>query len=250
MQSLIKLGHSGFILWYDDYFLPSHYVDQCLFFINNTWQIHRQSELCQISHDFIQEKTSDKWQYNLWYCCRLGFWGEINWCVLKVLSLFQPRLVVAVSALYQVSRDITVVSYEQWSIGYHQPIYCLGNWWFRCAVHYSKQSWLYITFPSQHWYWKGFDNFGFHWPFWITLSAQQRWLAITDSQRNLIENVCNFEVSNVPADGLAPLGARTSAGTLMSKFGSHIHLEPALEGLNVNNEFICVEKNTIIKVNP
>ena len=38
-----------------------------------------------------------------------------------------------------------------------------------------------------------------------------------DAQKNLRENVCNFAVGNVPADGLAPLGARTSADT---KFGA------------------------------
>ena len=32
-----------------------------------------------------------------------------------------------------------------------------------------------------------------------------------------------FIVITVPVDGLAPTGARTSAGTLMTKIGSHIH---------------------------
>ena len=31
-----------------------------------------------------------------------------------------------------------------------------------------------------------------------------------------------FSVSTVPADGLAPLGARTSAGTVMTKFATCI----------------------------
>ena len=37
------------------------------------------------------------------------------------------------------------------------------------------------------------------------------------------KNIYNFEVITVPADGLAPLGARPSAGTVMTKFGSCIH---------------------------
>ena len=34
----------------------------------------------------------------------------------------------------------------------------------------------------------------------------------------------NFVVITVHADGLAPLGARTSADTLMIPFGSHIYI--------------------------
>ena len=41
---------------------------------------------------------------------------------------------------------------------------------------------------------------------------------------NSIENMCDIVVSTVAADGLAPLGARPSAGTVMSKFGSRIVL--------------------------
>ena len=36
------------------------------------------------------------------------------------------------------------------------------------------------------------------------------------------ENMSNFVASAVPADGLAPLGARTSAGIVMTKFESRI----------------------------
>ena len=32
-------------------------------------------------------------------------------------------------------------------------------------------------------------------------------------------------VSTVPADGLAPLGARASAGTVMTKFGTHMYMQ-------------------------
>ena len=40
-----------------------------------------------------------------------------------------------------------------------------------------------------------------------------------------------FVVSTVPADGLAPSGARLSAGTVMSKPGSQIYMELALKEL-------------------
>ena len=43
--------------------------------------------------------------------------------------------------------------------------------------------------------------------------------------------MCNFIVNTVPADGLAPLGARPSAGTVMTKSRSHTYTGPALKGL-------------------
>ena len=41
----------------------------------------------------------------------------------------------------------------------------------------------------------------------------------------------NWEGDAVPADGLAPLGARPSAGTAMTKFGLYVYTRPILEGL-------------------
>ena len=41
-----------------------------------------------------------------------------------------------------------------------------------------------------------------------------------DIQQNLEKNMSNFVVSTVPADDLAPTGARASAGTVMTKFRS------------------------------
>ena len=41
----------------------------------------------------------------------------------------------------------------------------------------------------------------------------------------------NFSVSTVPVDALVPIGARASAGTVMTKFKSHIYMGPALQGL-------------------
>ena len=55
--------------------------------------------------------------------------------------------------------------------------------------------------------------------FWMISSSPQRWYGIQNYWK-LKENLFIFSVSTVPADGLAPLGARTSAGTVMTKFGS------------------------------
>ena len=45
----------------------------------------------------------------------------------------------------------------------------------------------------------------------------------TNSHRNFRENVCSIVVITVPADGLAPLGARPSPGTVMTKYESCIY---------------------------
>ena len=62
--------------------------------------------------------------------------------------------------------------------------------------------------------------------------SNKRKLKITYSQRHFIEIMHIFVVISVPADGLAPFGARTSAGTVMTKFGLIIYMGPALEGWN------------------
>ena len=66
------------------------------------------------------------------------------------------------------------------------------------------------------------------WPFCITSSGEQTLIKNCSSQWNVGEN---FAVSTVPADGLAPPGARASAGTVMTKFVPHIYSRLALEGL-------------------
>ena len=40
----------------------------------------------------------------------------------------------------------------------------------------------------------------------------------------MYENMSYFIVSTVPADGLAPLGARPSAGTVMTKLKSGVYI--------------------------
>ena len=52
------------------------------------------------------------------------------------------------------------------------------------------------------------------------------------NQRDLDENVSNFIAITVRADGLAPNGARPSAGTVMTKFVTHMNMGPALVGLS------------------
>ena len=57
-----------------------------------------------------------------------------------------------------------------------------------------------------------------HWLFWMMWFGYQNVIWNCDRQRNLDVNMSNFVVSHVPADGLAPCVARTSAGTVMTKF--------------------------------
>ena len=52
---------------------------------------------------------------------------------------------------------------------------------------------------------------------------------IHSSQRNFEENIYGFRVSIVSPDGLAPSGARPSAGTMLIMFESDIHTGPAPE---------------------
>ena len=42
--------------------------------------------------------------------------------------------------------------------------------------------------------------------------------------------MCKFLISAVPADDLAPLGARSSAGTVMTNLVARTYTGPALKG--------------------
>ena len=66
--------------------------------------------------------------------------------------------------------------------------------------------------------------------FCLTSFGQMTLHKIIDNKWHYGRNIYNFIVSMVSADGLAPLGARTSASTMMN-FCSSIHTRPALEGL-------------------
>ena len=69
---------------------------------------------------------------------------------------------------------------------------------------------------------------------WSSLMAFQvnkGLLEIINDQRNFIGNKCHAIVITVPADVLAPLGARTSADTVMTKFRIPKCTELALEML-------------------
>ena len=72
-----------------------------------------------------------------------------------------------------------------------------------------------------------------HWPIWKTSSGKWifHWKAFALSKLKE-RNMANFVVNTAPADGLAPWGARPSAGTVMMKFGS-VCLWPALEGRGI-----------------
>ena len=51
-------------------------------------------------------------------------------------------------------------------------------------------------------------------------------LVILNNHMNFEENNVQSKVIAVPADGLAPSGARSSAGRSMTKFVSHIYTGP------------------------
>ena len=53
-----------------------------------------------------------------------------------------------------------------------------------------------------------------------------------ESQRNMNCNLSNFSISTAPADSLAQLGDRPSAGEVMTKFTSHVYMGPAPQGFN------------------
>ena len=66
-----------------------------------------------------------------------------------------------------------------------------------------------------------------HLSFGIITCGQQGLFENDDTQRNS-EDIISVIVSTVPADGLAPVGARPSAGTGMTKFEFTIYIWPAL----------------------
>ena len=72
---------------------------------------------------------------------------------------------------------------------------------------------------------------GFHWPFWMMSSMWQRWDKIIGSYRNLEVNMTIFPVSTVSTGGIAPLGAKPSADTVLSKLRSHIYVRTVLQKL-------------------
>ena len=65
-------------------------------------------------------------------------------------------------------------------------------------------------------------------PFWVTSSRLRKVIWNYDVQRDYEEHMSDFVISAVTADGLAPLVARTSTGTVMTNVGSSIHTGPAL----------------------
>ena len=67
-----------------------------------------------------------------------------------------------------------------------------------------------------------------------------RFIQTHKSQRNFTENLFKFIVITVATDGLAPLGARPSAGTLITKYESCIYIGPALEGAYILDQHFKV----------
>ena len=55
------------------------------------------------------------------------------------------------------------------------------------------------------------------------------WYQSSDGQRIIQENIPNFTVSTVPADGPSPINASIFAGTWIIKFGHHTIMYLAIE---------------------
>ena len=70
---------------------------------------------------------------------------------------------------------------------------------------------------------------GLHWSFWKMLFHQR--ILFTKFQWLKKKILSNPAVITVSADGLAPLGARPSAGSVMINFRCRRYMGPALEGL-------------------
>ena len=69
------------------------------------------------------------------------------------------------------------------------------------------------------------------WTFWMTSYDNQRLLwELKIGKKKKATNKIKFVVSAVPADGLAKLGAKTSAGRVMTNVGSWGYTAPAHEG--------------------
>ena len=73
-----------------------------------------------------------------------------------------------------------------------------------------------------------------HWSVWMVSSGHGKLFENMYIRKNVMENLSHFVFSSVPAYGLWPLGARTSAGTVMTR--SCIFVGPATKGLT---KFMC-----------
>ena len=84
--------------------------------------------------------------------------------------------------------------------------------------------------------------------FWIMSSDQHTWFKMIKIWRNSRENRGNLAISIMPADGLAPFSAWSSAGTVMTKFWSCIYIRPARNRLTHWGRLthMCISKLTII----
>ena len=116
--------------------------------------------------------------------------------------------------------------------------------------------WWIFPDITMSWYWKDhivqhrsfsisqilkvqWDFMRSHRPFWLMSSSPQRWHGIVDNNWNLKENMFIFPVITVPTDGLAPSGARASAGTVITKVGSRKYTGLALKGFELLLAYEC-----------
>ena len=93
----------------------------------------------------------------------------------------------------------------------------------------------------------------------ITIFCQLLWVISSDQQKHIWHHqylwkrkkiICGFVVIIVPADGLAPDGARSSAGTLMAKICSHRATAPALQELMSMSSLYLIVWTPVFPVSP
>ena len=72
------------------------------------------------------------------------------------------------------------------------------------------------------------------WVILMTSSGPQQLNELIDIQRNLNERNSNLMAITMPADGLAPLGARPSAGMVMTWFESFKYTGSTLNGILID----------------
>ena len=149
---------------------------------------------------------------------------SFQWLIFKRMSFITGWGISSEIALRWMSLDFT---------GDKSTLVQVMAWCHRTTNHYLSQCWPRSVSP--------FVVTGPQWvkgscqPFWM-MSSNLKQLHI-DGCRSFHENMNNFVVSTVPADGLAPDGARPSACTVVSKSKSCTFTE--LEFLKTDLQHFC-----------
>ena len=118
------------------------------------------------------------------------------------------------------SVPLLLMSWQHKEPGHHRPWY-----WRQMVLSILSE---YFSFTTRRV--NSSNATEYHQPFWIMwlLWSYQR-NCISNGHRNFGGNMSYFSISTVPADGLAPSGARSSAGTVICHVQVLCLLGPALK---------------------